>query len=270
VCDSDPRSIRALRTVLGAAALDVDTTTTAERALDRAAIRLPDAAIVALELHDRDGVEVCRQLRQWSAMPLLILGATDDEDETVRALEAGADDYITKPFGPRELVARLHATMRRAEPVDEEPCIRLDGLEVDLAARVLRHDDRETRLTPIEFKLLRVLLLHRGRPLAHDLLLRRVWGPAWVDDAQTLRVHIARLRRKMRPSTATSSPITVSGTASRTRPEHAIESAGSALSPGRPPGRCREAPRFARRAPRSTCYRVVTKCDWRAVMAPYR
>jgi DNA-binding winged helix-turn-helix (wHTH) protein len=89
--------------------------------------------------------------------------------------------------------------MRRAAPVDEEPHTRLDGLEIDLAARVLRHDDRETHLTPIEFKLLRVLLLHRGRALTHDLLLRRVWGPAWVDEAQTLRVHIANLRRKMRP-----------------------------------------------------------------------
>jgi two-component system, OmpR family, KDP operon response regulator KdpE len=199
VCDCEPQSLRALRAVLHAAGLDVDTTTTAEQALDRAAVRPPDAAIVALELPDQDGIEVCLQLRQWSAMPLLILGAADDEDETVRALSAGADDYIAKPFRPGELVARLRAKLRRAEPAPEEPRISLDGLEIDLAARVLRHDGVETHLTPIEFKLLRELLDHRGQPLSQEFLLRRVWGPAWIHDNQTLRVHISNLRRKMRP-----------------------------------------------------------------------
>jgi two-component system, OmpR family, KDP operon response regulator KdpE len=199
VCDSEPQGLRALRAVLGAAGLEVDTATTAEQALDRAAVRPPDAAIVALELPDQDGIEVCLQLRQWSSMPLLILGAADDEDQTVRALGAGADDYIAKPFRPGELVARVRAKLRRAEPAPAEPRIRLHGLEIDLAARVLRHDHFETHLTPIEFKLLRELLDHRGRPLSQEFLLRRAWGPASIQDTQTLRAHISNLRRKMRP-----------------------------------------------------------------------
>jgi len=182
VCDSEPQGLRALRAVLGAAGLEVDTTTTAEQALDRAAVRPTDAAIVALELPDQDGIEVCLQLRQWSSMPLLILGAADDEDQTVRALGAGADDYIAKPFRPGELVARVRAKLRRAEPAPAEPRIRLHGLEIDLAARVLRHDHFETHLTPIEFKLLRELLDHRGRPLSPEFLLRRLWGRAWTHD----------------------------------------------------------------------------------------
>jgi two-component system KDP operon response regulator KdpE len=199
VCDCEPQSLRALRAVLHAAGLDVDTTTTAEQALDRAAVRPPDAAIIALELPDQDGIDVCLALRQWSSMPVLILGAADQEDKTVRALSAGADDYITKPFRPGELVARLRAKLRRADPAPEEPPICLDGLEIDLAARLLRHDDVETHLTPIEFKLIRELLDHRGQPLSQEFLLRRVWGPAWIHDTQTLRVHISNLRRKMRP-----------------------------------------------------------------------
>ena len=153
-------------------------------------------------LPDGDGIEVCRQLRAWSAMPILVLSAVGDEDQKVRALEAGADDYVTKPFGPRELVARLRALMRRAGATEEEPVIVADGLEVDLRARSVRRDGEEVHLTPIEYDLLRTLLRNRGRLMTHRALLSEVWGPAYSDDTQTLRTHIANLRRKIEPADA--------------------------------------------------------------------
>jgi two-component system KDP operon response regulator KdpE len=151
-------------------------------------------------LPDGDGVEVCRRRREWSAMPVILLSAVRDEVEQVRAFEAGADDYVTKPFRPRELVARLLAHLRRAEPGDEQPPVELDGLQIDLAARVVRRDGDDVHLTPIEFSLLGVLTQNRGRLLTHNALLQQVWGPAYVDARQTLRAHIANLRRKVEPT----------------------------------------------------------------------
>jgi two-component system KDP operon response regulator KdpE len=168
-------------------------------ALQVATLQHPDAAIVDLVLPDGDGVEVCRSLREWSDMPILVLSAIGDEDEKVRALEAGADDYVTKPFSPRELVARLQAVLRRAAPQASEPVVEADGLEVDLAARVVRRAGAEVHLTPIEFDLLRMFVRNRGRLLTHRLLLQEVWGPAYTDDVPTLRTNIARLRRKIEP-----------------------------------------------------------------------
>jgi two-component system KDP operon response regulator KdpE len=130
-------------------------------------------------------------------MPIIVLSAVGEEAEKVRALEAGADDYVTKPFGPRELVARLQATLRRAARPVDEPVIRADGLEVDLAARVVRRADEEVHLTPIEFDLLRALVRHRGRLLTHRALLVEVWGPEYANDTAVLRTHIANLRRKI-------------------------------------------------------------------------
>jgi two-component system, OmpR family, KDP operon response regulator KdpE len=200
VCDADSQSLRALRVVLHGAGFEVDATRTAVEALDRGALRLPTAAIIDLVLPDGDGVEVCRRLREWSAMPVILLSAVCNEDVQVRAFEAGADDYVTKPFRPRELVARLRANLRRVEPGGEEPCVELDGLEVDLAARVVRRDGDEVHLTPIEFKLLTVLIRNRGRLLIHNALLQQVWGAAYMDSSQTLRAHIANLRRKIEPA----------------------------------------------------------------------
>ena len=148
-----------------------------EEALDKASIRPPDAAILDLVLPDGDGIELCRRLREWTEMPIILLSAIGDEDEKVRALEAGADDYVTKPFGPRELVARLEAALRRAGAATDEPAITVDGLEVDLAARVVRVEGEEVHLTPIEFDLLRTLVRARGRLLTHRSLLVDVWGP---------------------------------------------------------------------------------------------
>jgi len=199
VVDDEPQIVRALKVVLREAGFQAVAAETAAEALDVAAVRPPEGAIVDLVLPDMDGVELTRRLREWSEMPILVLSAIGEEAQKVRALEAGADDYITKPFGTRELVARLHAALRRAGRSEEEPVVTLDGLEVDLAARVVRRDGETIHLTPIEFDLLRVLVRNRGRLMTHRKLLVEVWGPEYVDDIQPLRTHIARLRGKIEP-----------------------------------------------------------------------
>jgi two-component system KDP operon response regulator KdpE len=198
VCDDELQILRALKVVLREAGYEVEATATASEALDAVALRPPDAAIIDLVLPDGDGVDVCRQLRSWSEMPIIVLSALGEEEQKVRALEAGADDYVTKPFGPRELVARLQATLRRAGRA-EEPRIDVGGLVIDLAARAVSRDGAEIHLTPKEFELLRVLARNRGRLLTHRMLLSEVWGPQWADDTGTLRTHIANLRRKIEP-----------------------------------------------------------------------
>jgi two-component system, OmpR family, KDP operon response regulator KdpE len=202
VVDDEPQIVRALKVVMREAGFEAVAAETASQALDLAAVRLPDAAIVDLVLPDGDGVEVTRRLREWSAMPILVLSAVGEEDQKVRALEAGADDYITKPFGARELVARLQAALRRAAPADEQPRIAVEGLEIDLAARVVRRNSEPIHLTPIEFELLRTLVRNRGRLMTHRALLIEVWGPQYVEDVQPLRTHIARLRAKIEPEGA--------------------------------------------------------------------
>ena len=197
VVDDEPQILRALRVVLRDAGFEVVPAETAAEALDRAAVRPPEAAILDLMLPDMDGVELTRLLREWSEMPILVLSAVGEEEQKVRALQAGADDYITKPFGSRELVARLQAALRRGGRAEEEPRIVAGELEIDLGARVVRRAGEHVRLTPIEFDLLRVLARNRGRLMTHRALLNEVWGPGYVDDVQTLRTHIARLRAKI-------------------------------------------------------------------------
>jgi two-component system KDP operon response regulator KdpE len=199
VCDDEPHIVRALKIVMREAGFDALPAETAAEALHVASLQRPDAAILDLVLPDGDGVDVCRALREWSDMPILVLSAVGDEDHKVRALEAGADDYVTKPFSPRELVARLQAVLRRAAPQPGEPIIDVDGLKIDLAARLVRRGDDEIHLTPIEFDLLRVLVRNRGRLMTHRLLLQEVWGTAYSEDVPTLRTNIARLRRKIEP-----------------------------------------------------------------------
>ncbi len=199
VVDDEPQIVRALKVVLREAGFEAVPAETAAEALDLAAVRPPNAAIVDLVLPDLDGIAVTRTLREWSDMPILVLSAVGEEEQKVRALEAGADDYITKPFGARELVARLQAALRRAARGEEEPRIVAEGLEIDLAARVVRRDGEPIHLTPIEFDLLRALARNRGRLMTHRKLLAEVWGPEYVDDIQPLRTHIARLRAKIEP-----------------------------------------------------------------------
>ena len=199
VCDDEPQILRALRVILRDAGFEVDPAATATEALDKAAVRAPHAAIIDLVLPDGDGVEVCRQLRAWTTIPIIVLSAVGEEEQKVRALEAGADDYVTKPFGPRELVARLQAALRRAAPAPDEPVLRADGLEIDVAAHRVHRDGDAVHLTPIEFELLSVLARNRGRLMTHRALLTEVWGPAYADDTATLRTHVANLRRKIEP-----------------------------------------------------------------------
>jgi two-component system, OmpR family, KDP operon response regulator KdpE len=199
VVDDEAQILRALKVVLREAGFEAVLAETAAQALDLAAVRPPQAAIIDLVLPDGDGVEVTRRLREWSEMPILVLSAVGEEEQKVRALEAGADDYITKPFGTRELVARLHAALRRAAGPGEEPSIVADGLEIDLAARIVRRESEPIHLTPIEFDLLRALARNRGRLMTHRKLLVEVWGPEYVNDIQPLRTHIARLRAKIEP-----------------------------------------------------------------------
>jgi two-component system KDP operon response regulator KdpE len=200
VCDDEPQILRALRVILRDAGFEAIPAETAEEALDLAAVRPPDAAIIDLVLPDGDGVEVCREIRRWSRMPIIVLSAVGEEDAKVRALEAGADDYITKPFGARELIARLQAALRRVGDGPEEPVIAAPGLEIDVGARTVRRDGAEVHLTPIEFRLLETLARNRGRLMTHRALLVEVWGPEYADDVTVLRGHVANLRRKIEPA----------------------------------------------------------------------
>jgi two-component system KDP operon response regulator KdpE len=200
VVDDERQILRALKVILREASYEVIEAVTVEEALDQAAVRPPDAAIVDLMLPDGSGVELCRRLREWSSMPIIVLSAIGEEEAKVEALEAGADDYVTKPFGPRELVARLGAALRRVGDAPGEPAIEVDGLVVDLNAHTVRRDGEEIHLTPIEFDLLRALVRHRGRLMTHRALLVEVWGPQYADDTQVLRAHIANLRRKIEPA----------------------------------------------------------------------
>jgi two-component system KDP operon response regulator KdpE len=197
VCDDDPQILRALRLVLRGAGYEVLTSATAEEALDRAAIGGPHAAIIDLMLPDRPGIEVCMELRRWSDLPIIVLSAVTDEQSKIQALASGADDYVTKPFAPGELVARVQAVLRRAGRAASEPRIEADGLVVDLAAHAVSLDGEEVHLTPIEFGLLRALALNRGLLMTHRKLLTEVWGPEYADATPLLRTHIANLRRKL-------------------------------------------------------------------------
>ena len=207
VCDDEPQILRALRVVLRDAGFEVVPAETAQEALDRAAVQPPDAAILDLVLPDGDGIEVCRALRGWSAMPIIVLSAVGDEEEKVRALEAGADDYVVKPFAPRELVARLQAVLRRAGDGPgragdrgRRPRDRPRGAHGH-AVRARRSTSRRSSSgccgrSPG----------NRGRLMTHRALLVEVWGPAYADDTAVLRTHIANLRRKIEPPGAPPRP----------------------------------------------------------------
>ena len=197
VCDDDPQILRALRLVLRGAGYEVLTSATAEEALDRAAVGGPHAAIIDLMLPDRPGIEVCRELRSWSELPIIVLSAVTEEDAKVRALQSGADDYVTKPFAPGELVARVQAVLRRAGRAATEPTIETDGLVIDIARHAVSLDGEEVHLTPLEFALLRALALNRGLLMTHRKLLTEVWGYHPEVASRTVDTHIKRLRDKL-------------------------------------------------------------------------
>ena len=197
VCDDELQILRALRVILRDAGFEVVATANAQEALDAAAVHPPNAAIIDLVLPDQDGVEVTRQLREWSQMPILVLSAVGDETEKIRALNAGADDYVTKPFSPGELIARLNAVLRRAGAAPDDPVIAVGDVEIDVGAHQVRLGGEPVHLTKTEFELLRVLAVNRGRLMTHRALLVEVWGPGYEHDKQVLRVHMANLRRKV-------------------------------------------------------------------------
>jgi two-component system KDP operon response regulator KdpE len=196
VVDDEPQILRALETNLRGAGYEVDTAATAEAALATAAMRPPDAVILDLVLPDGSGTEVCRELRKWSSAPVLVLSVVGDEPEKVAALDAGADDYIQKPFGIEELLARLRAVLRRAGP-SGGPVLEIGELVVDLDKRSVAVGGRQVSLTPHEFELLRVLAQNEGKLMTHPSILREVWGPAYGGESHYLHVYISQLRRKI-------------------------------------------------------------------------
>ncbi len=197
VVDDEPQIVRGLKVILRDAGYEVETAENKEEALGALSVRPPDALVLDLVLPDGSGVEVCREVRTWSQLPILVLSAVGDEREKVRALDAGADDYVTKPFGSDELLARLRAVLRRGGEEFGEPRISVGELEIDLADRSVRRDGAEVHLTPIEFDLLRVLALHRGKLVTQRQLLQEVWGPGYEDETHYLRVHFAHIRSKL-------------------------------------------------------------------------
>jgi two-component system KDP operon response regulator KdpE len=201
VVDDEPQIVRALVINLKARKYEVDAAPDGRTALELAASRHPDVVVLDLGLPDMDGVEVIRGLRGWTRVPILVLSARHSSDEKVQALDAGADDYVTKPFGMDELLARLRAAVRRAEPVgtgeDEVTTVETDEFTVDLAAKKVNRRGRDVRLTPTEWHLLEVLVRNTGRLVSQKQLLQEVWGPSYGTETNYLRVYMAQLRRKL-------------------------------------------------------------------------
>jgi two-component system KDP operon response regulator KdpE len=198
VVDDEPQILKALQTGLRGAGYDVDTATTGAQALTAAAVQPPDAVILDLVLPDTRGTEVCRELRTWSSVPVIVLSAVGDESEKVAALDAGADDYVTKPFGLDELLARLRAALRRVDGTTE-PVIEVGELRVDLAAHEVGFAGVPVQLTPHEFRLLALLARNEGKLLTHKAILEDVWGHAYNAESHYLHVYVSQLRRKLEP-----------------------------------------------------------------------
>jgi two-component system, OmpR family, KDP operon response regulator KdpE len=198
VVDDEPQVLRGLQAALSAAGYEVETAATAADAIDAAALRPPDAVVLDLRLPDASGVDVCARIREWSQVPVVVVSAVDEETEKIAALDAGADDYVTKPYAVGELLARLRAALRRAAaPAGESPAVGFGDVEVDLALREVRRDGDVVHLTPYEYGLLAELARHPGRVLTHRALLAAVWGPGYADETHYLRVYMAQLRRKI-------------------------------------------------------------------------
>ena len=201
VIDDEPQIRRLLRVTLEANGYRVFDALTGQDGVAQAAQRRPDVVLLDLGLPDLEGVEVLKRLREWSKVPVIILSVLDREADKVAALDAGADDFVTKPFHSAELLARMRAALRHAQPQGADAIFRTGDLELDLAARVVRKNGAEVKLTPIEYSLLRLLVTHSGKVLTHRQLLTEVWGPKAVAQTHYLRVHIAHLREKLEDKT---------------------------------------------------------------------
>ena len=201
VVDDEPQILRALQIKLRGAGYTVETAATAKEALMKAGMRPPEAIVLDLLLPDGRGTDVCRELRRWNSAPILLLSAVGEEKEKIEALDAGADDYVTKPFSGDELLARLRAALRRAAPTSD-PVVEIGELRIDLEKRAVTVGGEPVSLTPIEYDLLRLLAENQGKLLTHPMILRAIWGPAFQEESNYLHVHVSHLRRKIEPDPA--------------------------------------------------------------------
>jgi len=199
VVDDEPQIRRALRVGLAGHGYDVQLAGSGEEALDLAAVAPPDVIILDLMLPDLSGLDVCKGLREWSQAPIIVLSAKGEERDKVEALDLGADDYLTKPFGMDELLARIRAALRRTAGEAPTPVLEIGELRLDRARRLVTSRGREIHLTPTEYDMLRYLMTNAGKVITHRALLRAVWGPGYEDGSQTLRFFIVQLRRKIEP-----------------------------------------------------------------------
>ena len=197
--DDEPQLLRALITNLRARGYKVDAATTGEIALEMAARHHPDVVVLDLGLPAMSGIEVIRGLRGWTEVPIIVLSARDAEHDKIAALDAGADDYVTKPFGMGELLARVRAALRRSAPATEEAVVVTDAFTIDLAAKRVSNADGAVRLTPTEWHLVEVLVRNAGKLVTQGALLREVWGPEYGTETNYLRVYMAHIRRKLEP-----------------------------------------------------------------------
>ncbi len=197
IVDDEPGLLRALGLTLRASGWDVVIATDGRTALRAVGQHSPDVVVLDLGLPDMDGVEVLQTLRRTTRVPVVVLSARDQSADKVRALDAGADDFVTKPFGVEELLARLRAAVRRGDPAGEPLVVSAGALTIDLGRKRVRRRDADVRLTPTEWNLLEVLVRHRGRLVSHRQLLQEVWGPAYETETNYLRVYAAQLRRKL-------------------------------------------------------------------------
>jgi len=196
----DERAIRRfLRATLGAQGYIVSEAATGQEGLNAVVTDRPDVIILDLGLPDMDGVEVTRQMREWTPIPIIILSVREHENDKIAALDAGADDYLTKPFGTGELMARIRAAMRRTTQSSTEPNFQLDGLQIDFTRRIVTVNEIEISLTPTEYDLLRILTQNAGKVMTHRQLLSLVWGPGYEKEMHLLRVNISNLRHKIEP-----------------------------------------------------------------------
>jgi len=214
VVDDEPQIVRALRINLAARGHDVSTAASGQEALQVAAAVRPDVVVLDLGLPDIDGATVIEGLRGWTSVPIIVLSARTDSGDKVSALDAGADDYVTKPFGMDELLARLRAAVRRASTVSsgEEAVVETQAFTVDLAAKKVIRDGTEVHLTPTEWGVLELLVRNRGKLVGQKQLLQEVWGPSYASETHYLRVYLAQLRRKLEPQPS--------------RPRHLLTEAG--------------------------------------------
>jgi len=202
IIDDEPQMRRLLQVALTAHGYEIREAETGREGIDQAAVFHPDLIVLDLSLPDLDGIEVIKQLREWTQTPVIILSVREQESDKIAALDAGADDYVTKPFSMGELLARIRTALRHAAGAGDEPVLTFGGLAIDLTRRYVAVDGREIKLTPTEYELLRILVVNAGKVLTHRQLMRTVWGPSYEQETNYLRVYIRQLRQKIEPDPA--------------------------------------------------------------------